>query len=400
MNNKISFSGLITTITEDAQTSRSYTRNFVNEMALIIRDGLLRDGTVTLSGFGIFKLREVPQRTGRNIRTGQPLVIPTHRKVMFKPEKSLREQINKRYGHLRSQLINPAGGSGIESPAQKTLDKDISGSFFSTVFTEENETGTNEQNFGPEKTAVDEKSVAETASPSSMEPVAEISDLHPKNTDKSILQEKKPGALRKPALYLSVLAILIVLLFYIQTQTDDDTQDIIADEATVNHPAPSPRVASKTDQPADETKNPSENVKKTSLVHTAKAVTGQKIQVYKQVIRHTKFGDNLWKLAAHHYHDGYLWPLILLQNHDKIKNPDFVKTGMNLVVPTLSIKNNKLDKATLTRLAKGHMLAYTSFKALGRDEALNHLYAANKYDPDYVRSIARQIDNKDLIAIH
>ncbi len=400
MNNKISFSGLITTITEDAHTSSSYTRNFVNEMALIIRDGLLRDGTVTLSGFGIFKLRDVPQRTGRNIRTGQPLVIPTHRKVMFKPEKSLREQINKRYGHLRSQLIDPARASGIDAHAQKTPDRDISGSFFSTVFTEENETGTNEQKSGPENIAVDKKPVAGNASPSSRGPGTVTSDLNQKDTDKSLPLEKTTGALRKPALYFSVLTILIVLFFYIQTQTDDDTQDIMADQAKVNHPAPAPTVASKTDQPANETKTQSGNVKKTAPVHTAKAVAGQKIKVYKQVTRHTKFGDNLWKLASHHYHDGYLWPLILLQNHDKIKNPDFVKTGMNLVVPALSIKNNKLDKATLTRLAKGHILAYTSFKALGRDEALNHLYAANKYDPDYVRSIARQIDNKDLIAIH
>ena len=42
---------------------------------------------VVMRGFGTFKAKPVPARTGRNPQTGAPVEIPEHIKVVFKPSK-------------------------------------------------------------------------------------------------------------------------------------------------------------------------------------------------------------------------------------------------------------------------------------------------------------------------
>ena len=80
-------------------------------------------------------------------------------------------------------------------------------------------------------------------------------------------------------------------------------------------------------------------------------------------------------------------------NKDKIKNPDFIKSGINISIPSVS----KKDDSQL--IAKGHLLAYEEYKVIDDESALNHLYVAYKYDKDYVEKIASSLDNKDLLSV-
>lgn len=45
---------------------------------------------VVMRGFGAFKAKPVPARTGRNPQTGAPVEIPEHIKVVFKPSKAAK----------------------------------------------------------------------------------------------------------------------------------------------------------------------------------------------------------------------------------------------------------------------------------------------------------------------
>jgi len=408
MNNKISFAGLITTITEESGENRSYTRLFVREMALIIREGLLRDGTVNLSGFGIFKLRPVPQRNGRNVQTGAPLLIPAHRKVMFKPEKSLRELINKRYAHLRPQVIDDVPQAG--NPAGDAPQREITGSFFSSVFTDEDEPKkeiqqekTTVTKAAPQPVAVEGKKEEAKAGPVLPEHTKREPDSVPIHEVASVGSEQVgPEKRNRTGMYLSIVAILMVLVIIWQMQKSSVPDEEIAEKINPEKPIVKESQPSAKSETAINTtsKEAVAKIPKPPAPKITQKAPAQNTVVYERQKHHTAFGDNLWKLAYHHYHDGYLWPLILLENHKKINNPDFVKTGLNLVIPALTIKGKKLDKATLTKLAKGHMLAYAAFKSMGREEAVNHLYAANKYDAAYVRSMIGQIDQNDLLALH
>ncbi len=51
-------------------------------------------GRVELRGFGAFSVRARPPRTGRNPRTGVPVVVPAKAAPFFKSGKDLRARLN------------------------------------------------------------------------------------------------------------------------------------------------------------------------------------------------------------------------------------------------------------------------------------------------------------------
>lgn len=67
-----------------------------NVIALIeiISGTLKKGGKITLSGFGIFEVRERAARTGRNPRTGEPLKIKAARVPAFKAGVALKAALN------------------------------------------------------------------------------------------------------------------------------------------------------------------------------------------------------------------------------------------------------------------------------------------------------------------
>jgi len=46
-----------------------------------------------------------------------------------------------------------------------------------------------------------------------------------------------------------------------------------------------------------------------------------------------KKGDSLSKIARQFYHDAKLWKKIYEANKDKIKNPDLIHPGQELIIP-------------------------------------------------------------------
>ncbi len=52
-----------------------------------------RDGSLTLVGFGTFKVVEKKQKKGRNPRTGEEIIIPKKNVVKFVPGKKLKELV-------------------------------------------------------------------------------------------------------------------------------------------------------------------------------------------------------------------------------------------------------------------------------------------------------------------
>ncbi|MEF3697618.1 MULTISPECIES: HU family DNA-binding protein [Desulfolutivibrio] len=59
----------------------------------VIRDALSAGETVTLTGFGSFKVSERAARTGRNPQTGKEIKIPASKAVKFTVGKALKEAV-------------------------------------------------------------------------------------------------------------------------------------------------------------------------------------------------------------------------------------------------------------------------------------------------------------------
>jgi len=60
----------------------------------IIIEGLIRDNSVKISGFGTFKLRQKKSRIGRNPMTGKVHEIKSRKVVTFHPSTEIKKIIN------------------------------------------------------------------------------------------------------------------------------------------------------------------------------------------------------------------------------------------------------------------------------------------------------------------
>ena len=66
---------------------------FFEQVRLQLESG----GSVKLSGFGNFQLRDKPQRPGRNPKTGEEIPITARRVVTFHPSQKLKTVVEKSY---------------------------------------------------------------------------------------------------------------------------------------------------------------------------------------------------------------------------------------------------------------------------------------------------------------
>lgn len=359
MNRKISFDSILDSIVDKNSISKVFARSLVNEMATIIQQGLLRDNVVNLNGLGIFRLHSVAERPGRNIQTGETITIPAHRKVLFKPEKHLRELINNKYTGLSPKILDEML-QPQESDKEKTEPaKVVTPAFFTEKF----------------DTFKEEKELSESPKIEKADKKIEQSDG--KDLEKKAPPEEDKSKKKTAAILYSILALLIIIFLFIQFTGDEGEIETAQQEKEMVEE----KVENKMDQQLQNSETSSSDQQQIKFVK----YTPQK-------------GDNLWKLASRNYKDGYLWPLILQANASKITNPDLIEPGIVLNIPILQ-NAKRLSATESSNLARGHVMAYQAYKKKNNSEALNHLFVANKYDAQYVKSSLAKIDNADLLSI-
>jgi len=65
----------------------------VDAVFTVITEALANGEKVAISGFGNFDARRVAERTARNPRTGEAVLVPTHMAAKFKASRNLREAL-------------------------------------------------------------------------------------------------------------------------------------------------------------------------------------------------------------------------------------------------------------------------------------------------------------------
>lgn len=63
-----------------------------------IKEALKEGNSITLVGFGTFKIIDRSERKARNPRTGEEITIPAKKALVFKASKAVVEQLNKNTG--------------------------------------------------------------------------------------------------------------------------------------------------------------------------------------------------------------------------------------------------------------------------------------------------------------
>jgi len=88
-------SELINAIAKASGLSKAAAARSLDAFIKAISDILARGGRVALPGFGVYDVGKRKKRTGRNPRTGEPMVIPAAKVPRFRAGKKLKEKVNK-----------------------------------------------------------------------------------------------------------------------------------------------------------------------------------------------------------------------------------------------------------------------------------------------------------------
>jgi DNA-binding protein HU-beta len=85
---------LITQIAVDSELTKVQAQSALESVIASVFKTLKRDSRLPIFGLGVFEVVKRPKRKGRNPRTGETLVIKSHKVVRFRPAKALKDAIN------------------------------------------------------------------------------------------------------------------------------------------------------------------------------------------------------------------------------------------------------------------------------------------------------------------
>jgi len=84
---------LIEAVATELDTTKASAQRAVDAVMTCITDGIKRDASVTIVGFGSFSKKERAARTVRNPATGEPMEVKASTTVGFKPASALKEEM-------------------------------------------------------------------------------------------------------------------------------------------------------------------------------------------------------------------------------------------------------------------------------------------------------------------
>ncbi len=85
---------LIKQVAKESNLNQEDAARAVNAFTRVIQEALKKGETVSLVGFGSFKVSQRNARNGRNPKTGAQIKIPARNAPSFKPGKVLKQALN------------------------------------------------------------------------------------------------------------------------------------------------------------------------------------------------------------------------------------------------------------------------------------------------------------------
>jgi DNA-binding protein HU-beta len=84
---------LVTKLAEGAGVSRKQADDLLNSFIDNVVKTVKKGESVKIPGLGIFRLRKMKARMGRNPQTGEPIKIPARKKVGFSVAKTFKDTV-------------------------------------------------------------------------------------------------------------------------------------------------------------------------------------------------------------------------------------------------------------------------------------------------------------------
>ncbi len=86
-------SQLVSKLAETTPMSRKQIDQLLNDLVDTIVKSVKKGESVKIPGLGIFRLRKMKARVGRNPQTGEAIKIPARKKVGFSVAKTFKESV-------------------------------------------------------------------------------------------------------------------------------------------------------------------------------------------------------------------------------------------------------------------------------------------------------------------
>ena len=103
---KITLSELADALAKHKSLSKKDAETFVREVFETIRENLFVDELVKVKGLGTFKLIRVESRESVHVNTGERIVIDSHSKITFTPDKLLSDCVNRPFSAFETMILN------------------------------------------------------------------------------------------------------------------------------------------------------------------------------------------------------------------------------------------------------------------------------------------------------
>jgi nucleoid DNA-binding protein len=94
-------------ISEEVGLTNQKTLQVVQRLLDVVIEVLANEGQVELRNFGVFKIKTRSSRTGRNPKTGEPIIIPERSNITFKAGKEMEERVEQYKSRRTSRFATP-----------------------------------------------------------------------------------------------------------------------------------------------------------------------------------------------------------------------------------------------------------------------------------------------------
>ena len=360
MSSKLNLQDLIDLLISSGIVTKEEAETFAVELFNVIEQGLSDDELTKIKDFGTFKLTSIQERESIDVNTQEKILIPAHRRVSFLPAQTLKNIVNKPFAHFETTPLND--GIILENIEQDSLsgnieneeeedfieeiDKSINDKLDNAVLPLVNESEDDLGN-GTNRLAPPEPSKVVLTDLTNIQPVEsdeksdfdlieeksnseEIVSPPIKAPEKSKTNEKPKRSF--PWLFISIALFMIVAVlgsyYFFNGKNSMLKQGIEESEIPkpVQETTPILKDTLSTPQPT-----PPEEPLETVILTRGKTL---------RLIALDKFGSREF------------WVYIYLANKDKIKNPDVVPLGIELVLPRKTEYNMDADNPESVAKAK------------------------------------------------
>jgi DNA-binding protein HU-beta len=424
MSTKITQTQLIEELAKEANISKSKSQEFINSLIETTLDDVNTKGKSAITNFGSFTVVEVAERTGVNPKTGEPLIIPAHKRISFTPYKALEKKVNSDFDHLEARVVD--GNQPQEqqeepaveqqkNEAERLLDALISAEKkedASEPPTVEQETILEDDPFNFEDEKIEEDEPEEL----SFDELEEL-DENDEEEEETVIEgptetrsfrtpgrpERKTNGI-SPTLLLSVLAIFVigvfaVWFFWLKPETAPttaavDTQDILNDPSAFENEQVLNEVNDANQQPEAETQDDSESqvipmvaadVDLSENPGETMTIENQEPQFeYEQftaINYNVSSGVWIYEIARQTYGNTRLWPLIFQANYTLANNPDLILPNIVLNIPQLEGSAAEPTANDYMRLAEAARYVAQAYENAGNSaQSAAYLKAADWYE--------------------